>query len=444
MQWQSMKNTHQDWYERLRRMADQKDQARSGHVENIDSTDLARLIDEIQVFQAELKQHARDLKERNKELNCLHSISRLISDPKLSVDEIMARSIQLLTEAFQYPDEICGAITLSEKTYTTPHFHPTEQHLSRDILVKNRRAGRIDIYGTADMPLTGGFPFLEEEKTLISSVALRLGHAVERIQAEKRILYLQKTESLGRMAGAMAHHYNNLLTSVMGNLEMAMEDLPEHSPIAVNLKQAMAAAERISKLGATMLAYLGQASTSREQLDLSETCHMAVSELQADIPSWIDLKTDFPVPGPAVPANAGEIVQIVKSLITNAWEAMEDRSGAIDLSIRRVHPKEIPSSQRHPMDFHPAGAAFACIRVHDTGPGIPENDMEKIFDPFYSTRFTGRGLGLPIALGTAKSMGGCITVASSPGNGTVFQVFIPAVPDTSGPNWNQPPIIEKN
>lgn len=428
-----MKHTHQDWYERLRHMADQKNHRRSGYAKTVDSTELARLVDEIQMFHVELERYARELKERNKELSCLYSISRLISDPDLSVDDIMTRAVQLLTEAFQFPDKVCGCITLSEKTYATPHFLPAERHLSHDILVKTEKIGRIDIYGAADMPLTNGAPFLEEEKALIESVALRLGHAVERIQAEKRILHLLKTESLGRMAGAMAHHYNNLLTSVMGHLEMTMEDLPEHSKITGNLKQAMDAAERISKLGATMLAYLGQAQTPRKRLDLSETCRTAVSELETDIPSWIDLKTDFPVPGPAVPANAGEIAQIVKNLVINAWEAMEDRPGAIDLSIRRVRPEEVPSGQCHPMDFHPAGAAFACIRVHDTGPGIPDSDMEKIFDPFYSTRFTGRGLGLPIALGTVKSMGGCITVASSPGGGTVFQLFIPTVPDTSGP-----------
>jgi PAS domain S-box-containing protein len=582
MKWHSTKNTHQEWYERLRRMADQKVQHRSGHVENIDSADLSRLIDEIQIFQVELelqneemrhsleeleksrtrfsrlfdmapagyvvldesgmilqvnqtlvtmlkkrpdalmgkpfsrfvssedqnvflsrfaafykhpenktlevrlvsdrrfvcharlqggfipfetvpgkpdidrfclivtditeskaaeielKRHARNLNERNKELNCLFSISRLIGDPELNVDDIMTGAIRFLTKAFQFPDKVCGAITLSENTYASSPFQPSEHHLSQDILVKNRKLGSIDIYSAPDTPLTDGAPFLEEEKALIESVALRLGHAVERIQAEKRILYLQKTESLGRMAGAMAHHYNNLLTSVMGNLEMAMEDLPDHSPIAGNLEQAMQAAERISKLGGTMLAYLGQTHTPRRRLDLSKTCRTVVSEIQADIPSWIELKTDIPIPGPAVQANAGEIAQILKSLITNAREAMEDRPGVIDLSICRRHSEEIPSGHRHPLDFHPDGTDFACIRVHDSGSGIPENHMEKIFDPFFSTRFTGRGLGLPIVLGIVKSLSGCITVSSSPGSGTAFQVFIPVLKHESSTEDRSP------
>ncbi|MCF8077088.1 MAG: hypothetical protein K9K63_03770 [Desulfotignum sp.] len=312
------------------------------------------------------------------------------------------------------------------KRYATPDFHPTRQHLSRDIRLKNKRVGHIDIYGFEDMPITGDCPFLEEEKALMDSVALRLGHAIEGIHAEKQILHLQKTESLGRMAGAMAHHYNNLLTSVMGNLEMAMDDLPDDHPISGNLEQAMHAARRISKLGATMLTYLGQTNTPRKRLDLSEICQAAIPSLQADIPEIIGFKTQLPLPGPVVLANAEEITQILISLVTNAREALAAQSGTIAVSICPVSSGSIPvGTQCFPMDFQPGGSDFACIRVQDSGPGIPDTMLEKIFDPFYSTRFTGRGLGLPIVLGTVKSLGGCITVATTPGSGAVFQVFLP-------------------
>jgi signal transduction histidine kinase len=252
----------------------------------------------------------------------------------------------------------------------------------------------------------------------------------ERKQSEKRIRHLQKSESLGRMAGAMAHHYNNLLTSLMGNLEMAMEDLPEDHAVSGNLKMTMQAAERISKLGTTMLAYLGQTHTPRKPLDLSDTCRNALREFRANIPPWIDLKIDFPDPGPIVRANAGEITQVLKNLVTNAREALEDAPGTIRLSIDKIPADNMPASHCFPMDFQPGAAVFACIRIQDSGPGIPENTLEKIFDPFYSTQFTGRGLGLPIALGTVKSLGGCITVMAAPsGTGTVFRVFIPVSND---------------
>jgi len=454
-----MKNTHQEWYERLRRMADQKVQHRSGHVENIDSADLSRLIDEIQIFQVELELQNEEMRHSLEELEKSRTrFSRLFDMAPAGyvvLDEsgmILQVNQTLVTMLKKRPDALMGKpfsrfVSSEDQNVFLSRFaafykHPENKTLEVR-LVSDRRfvcharlqGGFIPFETVPGRPDIDRFCLIVTDITESKAAEIELKRlAVERIQAEKRIMHLQKTESLGRMAGAMAHHYNNLLTSVMGNLEMAMENLPEHSKISGNLKQAMEAAERISKLGTTMQAYLGQAQTPRERLDLSETCRRAVSELQTDMPSWIEFKIDFPVSGPTVTASAGEIAQILKSLVSNTWEAMEDRPGAIDLSIRWVHPEEITPSQRHPMDFHPVGTAFACIRVHDNGPGIPETHMEKIFDPFYSTKFIGRGLGLPIALGTVKSLGGCITVTSIPGSGTVFQVFIPTVPDTYGPN----------
>ncbi len=247
----------------------------------------------------------------------------------------------------------------------------------------------------------------------------------ERKQTEKRIRHLQKSESLGRMAGAMAHHYNNLLTSVMGNLEIAMEKLPKDSGITSNLKMAMQAAERISKLGTTMLAYLGQTHPSQKRLNLSETCRNAVSRQLPDFPSWISLETNFPEPGPMIRANSDEIRQVLKILLNNAREAIGEQPGTVYVSIGEVPAGEIPETSRHPVDFQSEGSDFACIRIQNTGPGISEKNLEKIFDPFYSTKFVGRGLGLSIALGTIKSLGGCITVTSNAGSGPVFQIFLP-------------------
>ncbi|EMS77334.1 two-component system sensor histidine kinase NtrB [Desulfotignum phosphitoxidans] len=247
----------------------------------------------------------------------------------------------------------------------------------------------------------------------------------ERKQTENRIRHLQKSESLDRMAGAMAHHYNNLLTSVMGNLEMAMEALPKNSRITSNLKGAMQAAERISKLGTTMRIYLGQTHPSQKRLNLSETCRNAVSTHLPDFPSWILLETNFFEPGPMIRANTDEIGQLLKILLNNAREAIGDQPGTIYVSTCEVLAGKITGTLRLPVDFRPEGSDFACIRIQDTGPGIPEKNLEKIFDPFYSTKFVGRGLGLPIALGTIKSLGGCITVTADAGSGPVFQIFIP-------------------
>jgi two-component system, cell cycle sensor histidine kinase and response regulator CckA len=433
-----MKNKQDKWFEQLRQMADREIKKRPAHVENIGPADLTRLIDEIQVFQVELELQNEELRSSLEELEKSRSrFSRLFDMAPAGyvvLDDagmILHVNQTLMNMLKKSPDALLGkpfsrfiapedqGIFLSR--FTAIYRHPEDKTIEVRLVSDHRFVSHARLQG-------GFIPFESEPgEPDVDQFCLIVTDITERKQAEKRILHLQKTESLGRMAGAMAHHYNNLLTTVMGNLEMALEDLPGDSRVVDNLEQAMAAAERISKLGTTMLAYLGQTNTPRKRLDLSETCRTAVSSFPSDLPPQIFLETDFPVPGPAILANADEIRQILNIFITNAREAMEDRSGAIVLGIHPVLPGDIPARHRYPVDFQPGRFTYAGIRIQDAGPGIPKNALEKIFDPFYSTRFTGRGLGLPIALGTVKSLGGCITVTTTPGTGTVFQVFVPMI-----------------
>ncbi len=378
----------------------------------------------------DLKTHAHMLNERNKELHCLFSISGLINDPANSMDDIFYETITILANAMQYPDKACGRITYKDREYTTQNFTETEWKQASDIVVNDEIIGCVEVYYVKKMPVIHVSPFMEEEQALINSVALRLGQTIARVQAEARILHLKKAESLGRMAGAVAHHYNNLLTVVMGNLDMALADLPEDCEPAESLKHAMEAARRASKLGSMMLAYLGQTNAPRKLLDLSLTCREFLPALQGDMPAHITLNADLQKTGPAVRANARQIQQILECLITNAWEAMDDQTGSVYLSLRRVSYSEIATAHRYPMDFQPDKTEYACIEVTDTGAGIPENDVDKIFEPFYSTKFTGRGLGLPVALGAVKTHNGSMTVATRPGRGTRIMVFLPVTDKT--------------
>jgi PAS domain S-box-containing protein len=250
-------------------------------------------------------------------------------------------------------------------------------------------------------------------------------------QAKAKIHQLQKAESLSCMAGAIAHRYNNLLTVVMGNLELAMEELPMDSETAKKLKDAMNSAHRASNLSGMMLAYLGQSVAPRELIDLSDTCRRFLSELQGMIPGNLTLTADLPVTGLTVMANEDQIRQVLENLISNASEALGVSPGVISLMIQRASPADIPSDNRYPADFQPkASDGYACLKVTDLGCGISEKDMGKIFDPFYSTKFTGRGLGLPVAIGTIKTHDGCITVESTPGRGSDFRVFLPLINKT--------------
>ena len=254
--------------------------------------------------------------------------------------------------------------------------------------------------------------------------------AHKRAEAEKESLeaqsrQLQKCESLGRMAGAIAHHFNNQLLAVMMNLEMAMNDLPQKAAPGGNLTEAMQAARKAAEVSGLMLIYLGQTVAKREPLDLSEACEGCLSLLRAAMPKSVVLDTDLPRPGPAINANANQIQQVLTNLVTNAWEAMGEAQGAIRLTVKRVSTEDIPVAHCFPTDWKPHGCACACLEVADAGCGIGAKDIEKLFDPFFSSKFIGRGMGLPVVLGIVRAHDGGVTMASEPGRGSVFRVFLP-------------------
>ncbi len=259
---------------------------------------------------------------------------------------------------------------------------------------------------------------------------------MEQEQAALELLnwQLQKQESLGRMAGAIAHHFNNQLTAVMGFLQLAMDRQQNKGlPRDQDLAKAEEAAHRAVKVSSLMLSYLGKTVSSRQPLDLVKVCKQYLPMLQALVPNKMALDTSFQSPGPIVCLNVEQIQQILTNLVTNsieAFDALDDSSwldinGWIGLDVKTVRSADIPAAHRFPVDWHPQDEMYARLAVTDTGGGIASEDIEKIFDPFYTSKFIGRGLGLSVALGLAKMHGGVITVESVPERGSIFQVFLP-------------------
>jgi PAS domain S-box-containing protein len=252
----------------------------------------------------------------------------------------------------------------------------------------------------------------------------------KRKEAEKEKLeglnrQLQKSESLGRMAGAIAHHFNNQLQAVMMNLELVSNNLAQKIDVAESLADATASAEKAATVSRMMLTYLGQNQGKREPLDLAETCLRHLPLLRAGMPRNVDLTTHLPSPGPIIHANENQIQQVLANLLTNAWEACQANGGGIRLAVKVVAAGAIPTRDRFPVDWEPQGHAYACLEVSDAGAGITARDIDKIFDPFFSRKFAGRGLGLPVVLGILRFHGGGITVESELGRGSVFRVFLP-------------------
>ena len=248
----------------------------------------------------------------------------------------------------------------------------------------------------------------------------------EKAKLEAQNRQLQKAEGLGRMAGAIAHHFNNHLTAVMGNLELAIGDLPRGAVSAGKLTDALHAARDAAEVSKLMLTYLGQTHAQHEPLDLSEVCRRSLPLLRAAMPKDMVLDAELPSPGPAISANANQLQQVLTNLVTNAWEAGVEGRGVVRVTVKTVLPAGIPASHRFPIDWRPHETiSYACMEVVDEGSGIAAKNIEKLFDPFFSSKFTGRGLGLSVVLGIVRAHVGAVTVETAPGRGSIFRVFLP-------------------
>jgi signal transduction histidine kinase len=211
----------------------------------------------------------------------------------------------------------------------------------------------------------------------------------------------------------------------MMSLQLALDELPKTTGPAESLTIAMSSARKAAELSVLMLTYLGQTVSKPERLDLSKTCRQSVALLRAALPSIVVSESDLPSPGPFIYGDANQIQHVLTNLVTNAWEAGDGVSGEIRLRVKTVPAEAIPIKYRFPIDFQPQEAAYACLEVADTGCGIHEPDIEKIFDPFFSSKHPGRGMGLAVVLGIARAHHWVVTLESEKGRGSVFRVFLP-------------------
>jgi two-component system cell cycle sensor histidine kinase/response regulator CckA len=266
-------------------------------------------------------------------------------------------------------------------------------------------------------------------RAVVSDITERRLEAEKTANVEAQNRQLQKAEGLGRMAGAIAHHFNNHLAAVMGNLELAIGEGTLGAEPDKRVTDALHAAREAAEVSKLMLTYLGQTQARYEPLDLSAICRRTLRLLRAAMPKDRALDTDLLSHGPGINANANEIQQILTNLVTNAWEAGGDRRSAVRLTVKAVFPAEIPAHRRFPVDWWPRDNAYACLEVVDRGSGIAAKDIEKIFDPFFSSKFSGRGLGLPVVLGIVRAHRGAVTVETELGRGSTFRVFLPVSKD---------------
>ena len=245
-----------------------------------------------------------------------------------------------------------------------------------------------------------------------------------RLQLEQQMLRAQKLESLEVLAGGIAHDFNNLLVGVLGNASLALLDLPPGAPAHAPVVDIERAAQRASDLTRQMLAYSGRGQFIVEPVDLSELVVEMGSLLRTVLSRQAILDFDLSPSLPLVEADATQIRQVVMNLITNASDAVGESGGHIHirtgLQLLAADVAEL-SYLGDPV----APGEYVYVEVDDTGEGMTAETLARIFEPFFSTKFTGRGLGLAATLGIVRGHRGGIRIRSEPGRGSTFRVLLP-------------------
>ena len=330
-------------------------------------------------------------------------------------------------EMLCHPDDLQRSVALLEH-----HFSGNQPYYHNESRMKHKDGHWIWVFDSGCVVTrTGdGKPLLMFGTHSDITDRKRMEEQREKFEALNRQIH--KAEGLHRMAGAIAHHFNNQLGVVMGNLELALEELPRETAPAESVAAAMQGALKAAEISGLMLTYLGQTSGRTSPLNLTEISRKTLPLIQTTAPGDLLLAADLPDPGPTVNANENQLQQILTNLATNAWEACADH-GLVRITVREVRQPDLPASHRLPVDWQPTAPAYACLEVTDTGSGISDEDIDRLFDPFFSSKFSGRGLGLPVVLGIVKAYGGAVSVESEVGRGSTFRVLLPLSADTASP-----------
>ena len=238
---------------------------------------------------------------------------------------------------------------------------------------------------------------------------------------ETRLHQQQRQQSIATLAGGIAHDFNNMLMGVLGSAELLKAKLPPASKEREFAATIIETSRRMATLTHQLLDYSRQGTYEHTTIRPNVIVQSTVDLIRKDLPPGIELTVTLADDLWPVIADKDQLGQVIMNIIANAVEAIEKTGGRIGIRAENVPAK---ASWECPLGQHPSGD-YIHLSISDTGPGIPRDMQKKIFEPFYTTKFMGRGLGLASSLGIIQNHGGCLSVESEKGKGSVFHVYLP-------------------
>lgn len=330
-------------------------------------------------------------------------------------DELLGKPIEILV-----PDTIKTEHTALRNSF---NLAPRTRLMGESVELKARRKDG------SEFPLTISLSPLKTSDGLLVIAAIhdltaRKAKEKEQREQEIQLQHGQKLESLGVLAGGIAHDFNNLLTSILGHAGLALKHAPTESALRSSILEIEQTAERAAELIMQMLAYSGKGHFTIQPLNLSTIVEEMSHLLQTAISKKAVIRYDFFADLPDINGDATQIRQVVMNLITNASDAIGERSGIITLrtGMLRVDKKYLMTTE---IFDELAEGSYAYLEVSDTGTGMDAATQAKIFDPFFTTKFTGRGLGLAAVMGIVRGHKAAIKLYSEVERGTTFKVLFP-------------------
>lgn len=380
----------------------------------------------------ELRTLAHKLGERVKELNCLFGISHIVERAGGSEERILQETLALLPPSWEYPEITCARIKLDGKEYRTENWARTSWKQTAVIYLHGQPSGVVEVAYLEEKPQRDEGPFLAEERALISSIAQRLGHIVERLRGEqlleqredelrKRLTHLTRVSTVGEMASSIAHEVNQPLTAIATYTQacqrMIRSGTIEPSEVHEVLRRITVEALRAGEIIHRLRHLVRKRDTERSLCDVGslirEIEHLASVDARLHD---VRLQLELEDPLPTVMADGIQIQQVILNLIRNAIDAMDET----DASGRQVTVRT----------FLPSPSEIQ-VSVADNGCGLPENAEENLFQPFFTTKKTGMGMGLSISRSIVLFHGGRMWFERNPGGGATFYFTVP-VSDAEG------------
>ncbi len=370
--------------------------------------------------------------EKEKELAYADSEADLTAVIESSADAVVvfdeAYRVLRWNEAARRAVAAIHGIELNESTSVLEFVRPGDEDATARMMERVRDGASSTFEG--DVNWAGASRHFEFSVSPVPDKQGRVRHfsLIARDLTERRKLeatrnQASKLESLGLLAGGVAHDFANLLGALSNNIELAALVAEDEDALKQSLDDALSAARKASELVQQLLAYCGQGPTRSTPVDASRIVSETVRLIRSTLPKEVQVTLMLEPGLPSVWGDITQIGQLVLNLVINARDAMGGRPGTISISTRGIDGTGLPPGCLLPVD---AGAGpFVCITVSDDGSGMDEDVQARIFDPFFTTKPQGHGLGLASVLGTIRAHRGTLALSSAPGKGTTFWVILP-------------------